>query len=145
MILNLRVLLAVGSYRFHGTIEHETAPLAAAWLIKRFPLKGALQHARWSGEAAWLPLGGTPQLVPENATAYPRPGQILLYAGMMSQAELLIPYGACTFASKAGTLAGSPVITLDGSPDDLVALGSLLIAKGTQNLTLNCCCAEKSK
>jgi hypothetical protein len=144
MILNPRVLLAVGSYSFHGTIEHETAPLASAWLIKQFPLKGALQHARWSGEAAWLPLGGAPQLVPENATAHPRPGQILLYAGMISQAELLIPYGACTFASKAGTLAGSPVITLDGSLEDLVALGSLLIAKGTQNLTLHSCSAEES-
>lgn len=145
MILNSRVLLAVGSYRFTGTVEHGTAPLAAAWLLKQFPLRGALQHARWSGEAAWLPLGDAPQLVPENATAHPRPGQILLYAGIASQAELLIPYGACAFASKAGTLAGSPVITLDGSLEDLVALGSLLIAKGTQNLSLNSCAAEDSQ
>jgi hypothetical protein len=68
MILNSRVLLAVGSYTFPGTVEHVTAPLAAAWLVKQFPLKGALQHACWSGEAAWLPLSGAPQLVPENAT-----------------------------------------------------------------------------
>jgi hypothetical protein len=137
--------LAVGSYRFPGTVEHETAPLAAAWLLKQFPLRGALQHACWSGEAAWLPLRGAPQLVPENATAHPRPGQILLYAGMASQAELLIPYGACAFASKAGTLAGSPVITLDGSLEDLRALGSLLIAKGLQNLSLSSCTAEESQ
>jgi hypothetical protein len=145
MILNSRVLLAVGSYRLPGTLEYETAPLAAAWLIQQFPLKGALQHACWSGEAAWLPLGRVPQLAPENATAHPRPGQILLYAGTASQAELLIPYGACAFASKAGTLAGSPVITLNGSLEDLAALGSLLIAKGSQKLTLNSCSAEESQ
>jgi hypothetical protein len=145
MILNSRVLLAVGSYSFAGTVEHKTAPLAAAWLVKQLPIRGALQHARWSGEAAWLPLSGAPQLVPENATAYPRPGQILLYAGIASQAELLIPYGACAFACKAGTLAGSPVITLDGSLDDLAALGSLLIAKGMQTLTLSTCSTEESK
>jgi hypothetical protein len=144
MILNSQVLLSVGSYRFPGIIEHGTAPLAAAWLVKQFPLRGGLQHARWSGEAAWLPLAGAPQLVPENATAHPRPGQILLYAGAASQAELLIPYGACAFASKAGTLAGSPVITLHGSLDDLVALGGLLIEKGTQDLTLNSCSAAES-
>lgn len=137
--------MAVGSHTFPGTVEHETAPLAAAWLVKQFPLEGALQHACWSGEAAWLPLGGAPQLVPENATAHPRPGQILLYAGIASQAELLIPYGACAFASKAGTLAGSPVITLDGSLEDLVALGRLLITKGMQTLTLNSCRPEESK
>jgi Protein of unknown function (DUF3830) len=139
MILNSRVLLTAGSYQFTGTVENKTAPLAAAWLLKQLPLEGALRHARWSGEAAWLPLSGVPQLAPENATAYPRPGQILLYAGIASEAELLIPYGACAFASKAGTLAGSPVITLDGPLEELVALGSLLIAKGMQTLTLNSC------
>jgi hypothetical protein len=137
MILNSQVLLAVGPYEFVGTLELKTAPISAAWLINQFPLAGALRHASWSGEAAWLPLGGAPQLVPENATARPRPGQILLYAGIRSEAELLIPYGACAFASKAGALAGSPVITLDGSLDDLRALGSLLIAKGVQSLMLN--------
>lgn len=98
--------------------------------------QGLSRHATWSGEAAWLPLSGAPQLPPENATAHPRPGQILLYAGGISQAELLIPYGACAFASKAGTLAGNPVISLDGPLEDLGALGRLLIAEGMQPLTL---------
>lgn len=145
MILNSRIVLAVGSFAFGGTLEHEAAPLAAAWLAKQFPLKGIVRHASWSGEAAWMPLGGAPQLVPENATVHPRPGQILLYAGILSQAELLIPYGACAFASKAGTLAGSPVITLDASLENLLALGNLLIAKGMQTLTLNSCSAEESR
>jgi hypothetical protein len=141
MILNSRVLLAAGPYEFAGTLELKTAPVAIAWLVDQFPLKGAVQHACWSGEAAWLPLRCAPQLAPqlapENATAHPRPGQILLYAGMLSEAELLLPYGACAFASKAGSLAGSPVITLDNSFDDLRALGRLLIAKGMQPLKLN--------
>ena len=137
MILNSRVLLAAGPYEFAGTLELKAAPVAVAWLVNQFPLKGTVRHACWSGEAAWLPLSGTPQHAPENATAHPRPGQILLYAGMMSEAELLIAYGACAFASKAGSLAGSPVITLDGPLDDLRALGSLLIGKGVQPLKLN--------
>jgi hypothetical protein len=145
MILNSRILLAVGTYEFAGTLELESAPLATAWLVKQFPLQGALQHACWSGEAAWLPLGDAPLLMPENATAHPRPGQILLYTGVVSQAELLIPYGACAFASKAGTLAGSPVITLDGPPEAFRALGSLLLAKGMQALRLNSYGAEESK
>jgi hypothetical protein len=135
--LDHRIRLAAGPYEFAGTLELETAPLSAAWLVNEFPLRGTLRHGCWSGEAAWLPLGDAPHLASENATAYPRPGQILLYAGMTSQAELLIPYGACAFASKAGSLAGSPVISLDDSFEDLRALGSLLIAKGVQTLQLN--------
>ena len=56
---------------------------------------------------------------------------------MMSQAELLLPYGACAFASKAGSLAGNPVVALDGPLEELRALGSLLIEKGVQPLKLN--------
>jgi hypothetical protein len=135
--LDHRIRLAAGPYEFAGTLELNTAPLSVAWLVKEFPLRGTLQHGCWSGEAAWLPLEGAPQLALENATAYPRPGQILLYTGTTSAAELLIPYGACAFASKAGSLAGSPVITLEDSFEDLRALGSLLIAKGVQSLQLN--------
>ena len=137
MIRSSRVLLAAGPYQFAGTLEREAAPAAVAWLVNQFPLEGTVQHACWSGEAAWLPLNGTPQLAPENATSRPRPGQILLYAGMMSQAELLLPYGACVFACKAGNLAGSPVVALDGPFDDLRALGGLLISRGVQPLKLN--------
>jgi hypothetical protein len=137
MIPNSRILLAAGPYEFAGTLELTAAPVAVAWLVKQFPLEGTVQHACWSGEAAWLPLNGTPQLAPENATAHPRPGQILLYAGMLSHAELLLPYGACAFSSKAGSLAGNPVIALDGPLEDLRALGSLLVAKGVQPLKLN--------
>jgi hypothetical protein len=145
MVLNSRVLLVAGPFRFTGTLDGKTAPVAATWLIKQFPINGALQHARWSGEAAWLPLSGAPQLLPENATAHPQPGQILLYTGVLSHAELLIPYGACAFASKAGTLAGSPVITLDSPLEDLRALGDLLIAKGMQPLTLKTLSSGDSK
>ena len=137
MTRSTRVLLAAGPYEFPGTLELKAAPVAVAWLVDQFPLEGTVQHACWSGEAAWLPLSGTPQLAPENATAHPQPGQILLYAGMMSQAELLLPYGTCTFACKAGILAGSPVVALDAPLEDLRALGSLLIAKGVQPLKLN--------
>jgi hypothetical protein len=137
MIPNSRILLAAGPYEFAGTLELDAAPAAVTWLVNQFPLAGTVQHARWSGEAVWLPLGGKPQLAPENATAYPRPGQILLYAGTMSQAELLLAYGACAFASKAGSLAGSPVVALDGPIEDLRALGSLLIDEGVQPLKLN--------
>jgi len=93
-------------------------------------------HARWSGEAAWMPLGFRVRLDSENATAYPHPGQLLLYAGDISEPELLIPYGACAFASRAGALAGNHVVTLEGDLDSLRARAERLLRQGAEPLRL---------
>lgn len=132
MVPKSRVLLTAGPYKFAGTLEHKAAPVAVTWLVGQFPLRGSVQQASWSGDAGWVPLGNGLRLEPENATSHPLPGKILLYAGSKSQAELLIPYGTCAFACKAGSLAGSPVIALDSALEELRALGDLLIAKGMQ-------------
>jgi hypothetical protein len=144
MIPNSRIVMTAGPYEFAGTLELKAAPVAVAWLIGQLPLRGTVQQAAWSGDAGWVPLGEGLRLEPENATTHPSPGQILLYAGSKSQAELLIPYGTCAFACKAGSLAGSPVITLDNPLEQLRALGELLIAKGMQPLKLDWLSATKA-
>jgi hypothetical protein len=130
-----RIELTVGAYRFIGHLEEKLAPVTAAFLAERLPLKAKALHARWSGEAGWAPLK-IDRLEPENAIAYPSPGQLLLYAGAVSEPELLMPYGACAFACRAGALAGNHVITLDGDLSDLRPLGEKLLWKGAQPLHL---------
>jgi hypothetical protein len=100
------------------------------------PLEGALTQARWSGEAAWYPLGTAVQLAPENATNQPSPGQILLYAGAASEPELLFPYGVCKFAWRGGSLSGNHVITLTEGLDELMALGESVQFQGAQPFRL---------
>jgi Protein of unknown function (DUF3830) len=86
------------------------APRSCARLEGLMPYQGQLVHARWSGESCWSPMAAVwpsgPPLPPENATAYPSPGQVLLFGGALSEPELLVPYGSSCFASKAGPLAG---------------------------------------
>lgn len=91
------------------------------------PYEGRVIHARWSGEALWSPLGGSwpagQRLPCEHATCEPKVGDILLYAGDLSEPELLIPYGTARFASKAGWLQGNPVLTIDDPLPVLAELG----------------------
>ena len=134
--LGERIIVSIGPCRFGGRWQTAEAPVSVAWLASRLPIEGRLLQARWSGEAGWLPLGDMPKLAPEDATAYPSPGQVLLYAGAESEPELLVPYGACAFASKAGRLAGNPVILLDDGPADLRVIGELLLQQGAQPLRL---------
>ena len=131
-----KVQMIVGTLTFTGRFEAQAAPKSVAWLAERLPVDGILLHARWSGEAAWMPLGIELKLDPENATVYPHPGQLLLYAGGESEPELLIPYGACAFASRAGALAGNHVITLEGDTTNLRGLGEALLHHGAQSLRL---------
>lgn len=129
--------ISVGPFAFAGRLETALAPRSAERLASLLPLERTLLHARWSGEAAWVPLGRMRRLAPENATAYPHPGQILLYAGARSEPELLIPYGSCAFASKAGRLAGNPVAALDARAPELRELGELVLRSGAQGLRID--------
>lgn len=83
-----------------------------------------------------MPLGEKVKLDHENALSYPHPGQMLLYTGSKSEPELLIPYGFCAFASRAGALAGNHVITLDDDERTLSSLGQAFLHRGAQPLRL---------
>jgi hypothetical protein len=105
------ISLTVGEAAFVAELELN-APETLAWLDTRLPFDGQALHARWSGEAAWVRLGDQLDIPPENATAHPPPGALLLYPGGLSEPEILIPYGACAFASQAGGLAGNHFATI---------------------------------
>lgn len=128
----------IGGLEFTGWCE-TNAPVSCAWLLNKLPLEGTLLQARWSGEAGWSRLGADLHLDPENATSQPAPGQILLYAGAVSEPELLIPYGVCAFAYQGGPLRGNHVATLDHVPHRLRTLGELLQLKGAQSLRITHC------
>src|SRR5437773_11937267 len=100
--------IEVGGARFEARLEEGAAPQTVAAFRRLLPLESKVIHARWSGEATWIPFGELDVGIgPENATSYPALGQLLLYPGGISETELLLPYGHCAFGSKAGSLAGN--------------------------------------
>jgi hypothetical protein len=100
-------------------------------------LAGTLVQARWSGEAAWVPLGWELDLDlgPENANSYPAAGELLLYPGGLSEVEILFPYGATCFASKMGQLAGNHFATIDQGRGQLPELGRRVLWDGAQAIS----------
>src|ERR687886_141451 len=115
--------ITAGLLRFIARLEEQRAPKTCAAFRALLPLRNRLIQARWSGEAAWVPLGdlalGTGF---ENATSYPAPGEILLYPGGYSETEILFPYGPTRFASKLGQLAGNHFLTITEGREHLRAL-----------------------
>ena len=128
--------ITAGGLEFTARLEEAKAPKTVAALRALLPLEGKLVQARWSGEAAWLPLGWELDLGlgPENPTAYPAPGELLLYPGGLSEVEILFPYGATAFASKMGQLAGNHFATVEDGRDRLVALGEAILRRGAQDI-----------
>ena len=134
MSSNIRI--TVGDLVFVARMEEQAAPASCAAFLKLLPYHQKIIQARWSGEAAWIPLGDFKFGVDwENAISYPSPGEILLYPGGISETELLFPYGHCSFASKAGTLAGNHFLTVVQGNDQLAALGKLVLWYGAQDIT----------
>jgi len=129
------VRITAGGVVFLARFETAAAPRTSARFATLLPYRQRIIHVRWSGEACWIPLGELDLgLGPENATCYPAPGQILLYPGGVSETEILLAYGAVTFASKAGPLAGNHFLTVTEGIEHLRPLGERTLWQGAQEI-----------
>jgi hypothetical protein len=127
--------ITVGSYAFVARWEEEAAPKTCAAFATLLPFRQKLIQARWSGEAAWVPLGDFEVGVGfENHTSYPAAGEILLYPGGFSETEILFPYGGTLFASKMGQLAGNHFLTIVEGKEQLKDIGRLVLWEGAQDI-----------
>src|SRR6476469_5282523 len=127
--------IEVNGARFEARLEEGAAPQTVAAFRRRLPLESKLVHARWSGEACWIPFGALDVGVEaENATSYPGRGELLLYPGGVSETEILFPYGPTQFASKAGVLVGNHFTTIVKGAEQLRELGTLVLWQGAQSI-----------
>jgi Protein of unknown function (DUF3830) len=131
------VVIAIGSEVFLAKFEDATAPATCARLRALLPYEDQLVHARWSGEACWIPLGERDLGISyENATSYPAPGQIIVYPGGVSETEILLAYGPTRFASKAGQLAGNHFLTIRDDLDRLAQICRSVLWRGATPIAL---------
>ena len=128
-------IVVADRFRFRARLEEALAPKTCAAFRTLLPYTQRLIHARWSGEACWIPLGDFDLGVrEENATSRPAPGCILWYPGGISETELLFPYGVSRFASKEGELAGNHFLTVTDGREHLAELGRVVLYEGAQDI-----------
>jgi hypothetical protein len=125
---------------FPARFESADAPKTVARFRALLPFSDRIIHVRWSGEACWIPMGERDlSLGYENATSHPAPGHVIVYPGGMptsvSETEILIAYGPCGFASKAGPLAGNHFLTITEGLDKLATLGRAVLWEGAKTIT----------
>jgi Protein of unknown function (DUF3830) len=127
--------ISVGAFQFTARLEEEAAPATVGAFRRLLPLESRIIHARWSGEACWIPFGELDVgFGPENATCYPAPGHLLFFPGGVSETEILFPYGSTSFASKAGALAGNHFATVLEGVERLPELGRKALWEGAQDI-----------
>src|SRR5258708_21505103 len=129
----LRII--AGPFTFTARMEDRAAPQTCAAFRRLLPYRQKLIHARWSGEACWIPLGDFKLGVDyENHTSYPSRGDILFYPGGISETEILFTYGSASFASKMGQLAGNHFLTIVEGNEHLPEVGRLCLWAGAQDI-----------
>jgi len=133
---HVKIRITVGrDLCFIASLEQQLAPKTCAAFLATMPMRQKVFQARWSGEAAWVPLGDLDVGVgPEHETSHPAPGQLLLYPRGVSETEILFPYGTTVFASKFGQLAGNHFLTLVEGREQLSELGRRVVWEGAQDI-----------
>ena len=132
--MSQRLRITAAGHQFIAE-AHPDAPQTFAAFAKLLPYRQKLIHVRWSGEAIWVPLGDFQLGVGyENHTCHPSVGDVLFYPGGFSETELLIAYGACSFASKMGPLAGNHFLRIVDGKEQLAMVGRKVLWEGAQKL-----------
>ena len=127
-----------GDFRFRARLEEEAAPETVAAFRGMLPLESRVIHVRWSGESIWIPFGDLELgLGPETASRFPNPGELFLFPGGVSEAELLFPYGHVAFGSKAGPLARNHFATIVEGAERLRELGVKSLWEGAQEISFS--------
>jgi len=137
-VMSRRLKITIGGIPFIAELLERRAPETCRQMIAALPIEGMVIQARWSGEAAWLPMdefGIEPPL--ENATSYPSRGDLLYYPGGVSEKEMLIPYGATCFGSRVGQLQGSHFATIVEGAECLGEMGRKVLWEGAQEIRIN--------
>jgi hypothetical protein len=130
-----KLRITAGSFVFDARFETALAPKTCAIFKKLLPYEEKVIHVRWSGEGVWIPLGDFQLGVGfENHTSHPSVGDILLYPGGYSETEIILAYGACSFASKMGQLAGNHFLTVVKGKERLRELGTKVLWEGAQDV-----------
>jgi hypothetical protein len=133
-----RIGISAGAYEFEARLESVAAPATCAWFARHLPFTSRVIHARWSGEAVWVPLGDLESGLPyENHTAHPSRGDVLFHPGGISETEILVVYGSASFASKMGPLAGNHFLTIVGGDDRLVDFGEAVLWRGALDIVFS--------
>ena len=129
-----KIRITAGGFTFVAEPVSE-APLTVAAFEKLLPYRQKLIHVRWSGEGCWIPMGDFELGVGfENATSHPSVGDVLFYPGGYSETEIILAYGACSFSSKLGQLAGNHFLSIMDGRENLRALGEMCLWHGAQDI-----------
>jgi hypothetical protein len=129
------VRIKAGPFTFLAELEHKATPNTCNVFLGLLPFRNKIIHVRWSGEGVWIPMGNRNLgLTYENATSHPAPGDVIVHPGAISETEILIAYGAVSFSSKVGQLAGNHFMTITGGREHLRKMGEHVLWHGALDI-----------
>jgi hypothetical protein len=132
------IRITIADMQFTARVERSLSPVTCREFCAILPFRARLIQARWSGEAAWIPLADFDLRVPrESVTGNPGVGEILFHPADHSECEILLPYGTSVFRCKDGALAGNRFLTIVEGKQQLTKVGELVLWHGRQDITFS--------
>lgn len=129
--------IIAGGFTFKAVYNPKAPKTVEAFKKHLLGMKTQVIQARWSGRSGWVPFGDLDLGVEvewEVNTSYPAAGELLIYGGGESEAEVLFPYGHTAFHAVTGQLAGNHFATIVEGNENLEELGRKMLWEGAQDL-----------
>ena len=132
------IRITIADMQFTARVERSLSPVTCREFCAILPFRAKLIQARWSGEAACIPLKNFDLRVPqESVTGNPDAGEILFHPADHSECEILLPYGTSVFRCKDGPLVGNRFLTIVEGKQQLARVGELVLRQGQQDITFS--------
>lgn len=130
--------ITIADMQFRARVESSLSPITCRKFCAILPFRAKLVQARWSGEAAWIPLADFDLKAPqESVTGSPEAGEILFHPADHSECEILVPYGNSVFRCVHGPLVGNRFLTIVEGKHQLAKVGELVLWHGKQDITFS--------
>ncbi|HEY2459682.1 MAG TPA: DUF3830 family protein [Candidatus Acidoferrum sp.] len=132
------IRINISDLQFTARLERSLSPMTCEKFCAILPFRAKLLQARWSGEAAWIPLGAfNLEVGRESVTGSPAAGELLFHPADHSECEILLPYGTSAFRCKDGDLVGNRFLTIVEGKQHLARLCELVLWHGNQDIAFS--------
>lgn len=119
-----------------ATLLEDVAPKTCQAVWDVLPFSGQVLHAKWCGNEIWTRMPRLRAYEPENATIFPKPGDIFVFRVGPDMYDLAIFYGTSWCFGPSGFFPGNRFATISENLDEFARGCDKVLREGSKKIVI---------